>query len=265
MKTRVCIAVMFLLATVMFISCDRRSLEVPTDPTAVSTSTADWVLALEFDQTQNGSDFYHIRLYNASEQTRISENSDVTIILDTVEIALQYFDVPLYGTFWYAEQSYPLNNSVSTELWIDGSRIMKTTVTPVNKVSVAFPGNYDYQEDLNLNWAVASGNQYQFVRLDAWFNNTNGDIAPYDFYIKQVAPYARNHIIPANSISLIGDPEGTSLVLSVREVNYKIINKTAVMVFQDESQGYSATGEELRKNQMRQHTVNDNQFIRILK
>lgn len=248
MKTKFFLGLILLVGAVLITGCDRRSLEVPTDPTQVSTKQADWVLTFVYDESQNGTDFYIIRLYDTSEQIRDSENTSVVLILDNTEIALQYFNVPGYGKFWYAGQSYPLPNSTYAELIIDGIRILRTTISPVNKVSVAFPNAYDYQTALSLNWAVATGNQYQFIRVDAWFSDLNGEIAPYSSYIKQVAPFARNHFIPANSISLMGDPVDTELYITVREVNYKIINKIAVMVYQDETQGYSATGEILDKH-----------------
>lgn len=246
MKTRFCIGLILLFGLVLITGCDRRSLEVPTDPTQVSSLEADWVLTFEFDDNQNNNDCYYIKLYDTSEQVKDTDNTSVVVVLDSVEIPLQYFDVPIYGNFWYADQSYQINNAVQAELKIDGTSILRTTVTPVNKVSVAFPASYDFHLPLDLNWAVATGNQYQFVKLDAWFSNINGENAPYSSYVKQVAPYARNHVIPANSISLIGEPEDTELFITVREVNYKIANKTAVMVYQDETQGYSATGEELQ-------------------
>lgn len=223
-----------------FTGCDRRNVEVPTSPQAVSNNDAARVLSFQYHTTLEGRQFYYINLYNTSDYNKDVEDDDVVevVIADSV-IAMHYFDIPCWGgKGWYAEDGHYLTSSQTVKLRINDKTVLTTSVKAVNKANSAFPSTYNPEEALTLNWYVASGNQYQFVKAEAWVNNMECVHSPYDAYVRQVAAYARTHNFPADCITVEGDPEDTTLILAVEEVNYKIADRTAVMVYQIDGYGY---------------------------
>ena len=223
-----------------FTGCDRRSVDVPSKPQQVSSNDAKRVLAFQHYTTLLGKQYYNIFLYNTEDYNKDTDDGDVVevVIADSV-ITMHYFDIPCWGgKGWYAEDSHYLAASQTVKLRINDKTVLTTTVKAVNRASAAFPASYDYQRPLTLNWYVASGNQYQFVKAEAWFSNMNCLLSPYSAYVKQVGAYERTHNFPAGCVTVTGDPEETALVLAVQQVNYKIADKTAVMVYQIESYGY---------------------------
>ncbi len=220
--------------------CDRRVIEVPTNPQQVSDEDAARVLSFQYHTTLEGIQYYYINLYKTADYNKDLDDSDVVevVIADSV-IAMHYYDIPCWGgKGWYAEDTHQLKSTQTVKLRINDRTVLTTNVRAVNKANSAFPATYDPQQPLTLNWYVASGNQYQFVKAEAWVNNMECVHSPYSAYVRQVAAYARTHDFPANCITVEGDPENTTLVLAVQEVNYKVADNTAVMVYQIDSYGY---------------------------
>ncbi len=216
--------------------CDRRTIDVPTYPTQVSADAANRVLVFQYDGGGR-TDNYFIYLLPTQELKAGYEDDEVIIEIGGDTVPLHYASIP-GAAGWYANLPHPLGGQQDIRLLINGQAVLNTFVKPVNKVSAAFPASYDLHQPLTLNWAVLSGNQYQFVRAEAWHNYLDGEMQPYSSYVKQTAADARSHLFPADCISLDTGPDSSHAVLTVQQVNYKIVSRTAVMVFQEDSQPY---------------------------
>jgi hypothetical protein len=221
-----------------FCGCDERTVDVPYNPDNVSSNDADWVLAFRYETALSAGDFYRIELYSTTDKQKDIEDSIVEITVGDSLIPLYYHNYIPFFKGWMADDAHLLDEEQIIELKIDNERVIYTRVKPVNKVSAAFPAEYDYQQSLTLNWAVSSGNQYQFVRAEAWSDTEEGSNSPYSQYVKQVGASSRRHIFPANCVSPAGSLEWTTFLLIVQEINYKLVGKSAVMVYQEETQGY---------------------------
>lgn len=226
------------VALMTFTGCDRRAIEVPTNPQLVDPSDASRVLAFEYYTTIDAQDYYNIVLYETTNPRDIGTDDIVEIEVGDSLIAMYYFDFPGFGRGWFAEDSHLITANQSIKLNISNQTVLSSYVKPVKRASAAFPENYDYQESQVLNWSVLSGNQYQFVKAEAWFHNLDGAYAPYDSYLKQISTETRTHTFPANCLTLTGDLSETTFVLAVQEVNYKIVSSHALMVYQTDSYGY---------------------------
>jgi hypothetical protein len=244
MKTFILQITVGLCMIFMLSGCDQRTINVPTDPTQVSNDDAKRVLAFNYNSSISGKDYYFISLYDTVDSGKDISDDIVELSIGDSLIPMHYLYLPPikyvnYG--WFTEDTHMLDGYQNIKLRINGNIVLNTTIKSINKANAAFPGSYDHLQPLTLNWAVSSGNQYQFAKAESWANNTDGGIGPYSSYIKKIAPYARSYTFPANCVTLIGEPQYTVFVLEVQEVNYKIVNRNAVMVYQNEGYGYMAT------------------------
>jgi len=237
------VAGLFLFA--LFITgCDQREFDVPTDPTQVSSSDADWVLAFSYyyDGLQNSQDKYEISLYNTNSFNRDVPVEDIVVLTvgDSI-IPLIYHEYFIYQqSGWFADGAYVLNGQQHISLSINGTMQLNTFIKPVGKANAAFPADYNSQQSLTLNWSIAAQNEYQFVRAESYDNTIEGYNPPHSIYSRRIARTAGSFKFPANCVSLVNGYLGqTGFLLCIEEVNYKIVNKTAVMVYQEETNGYN--------------------------
>jgi hypothetical protein len=222
--------------------CDQRKVDVPTNPADVSTNQADRVLAFRYVTEISGGDYYDIALLHTSSTSKDVNTDIVELVVGDSTITLGYLNTPPLEEGWYATGSHLINDNQSIILRINGNTILSTVTRPVNRASAAFPAVYDYQQPLTLNWAVSSGNQYQYVRAEAWSNVEEGMNSPNNQYVKQVGASSRSHLFPANCVSPADSLQFTTFVLVVQEINYKIVGKSAVMFYQEDAQSYAGNG-----------------------
>jgi len=232
--------------------CDERNLKVPFDPTQVNDDDVKRVLTFRYDNSSQSGDNYYIALFNTETKGIDTNDTLVQVALDDSMIDLQYIDNPPFYPGWYSEFSYPLYSISKIKLYINDKQIFSSDVKPVGLANAAFPQNYDYTKPLKLNWSVSSKNQYQFVFAESWDTSAEGLIHPYSSYVKQISNTTASYTFPANCVSLVmGDSLRTSFVLGVKEVNYRLIGSSALMVYQEEMQTYYAgSPSDLRKNNM---------------
>jgi len=242
MYVRVIFLTMLAALLLTVTSCDKRKLEVPTDPSLVTSADAERVLAFEFEYATDDSGRYFIALFDTIDKGKDANDDIVQVMLGDSLIGLDYYenDIPYKPLGWYSEVSYYITGLTEVKLYINGKKKLTTMIQPVGRAYAYFPRYYDYQQPLTLDWSVASTNQYQFVRVESWRFNVNGiNIYPYDSYIKQVSDTTASVTFPANCVELVnGDSLQTHFMLCVEEVNYKIVGNSAVMVYQDEDQYY---------------------------
>ncbi len=240
MRQAILLLVGVVIIGILITACDRRELNVPTDPYQVSSDDASRVLAFQYVTHIGAGDYYHITLQETSRHNRDINTDEVTISIGDSLITLYYVDfVPMF-TGWLSEDAHLLSQEQQVNLKINDVSIVNTLVKKVNKANAAFPATYDYLLPLNLNWAVESGNQYQFAKAGAWSNNQEGDYHPQYVYSKRIAAYSRSHTFPSNCVDISGTPLDVIISFGVEEVNYKIVGNTAVMVYQDELTAYAA-------------------------
>jgi len=226
-----------------FTACDRRNIDVPTDPTRVSSNDAKWVLSFLL----NNIDKYTIELHSTSDFTAEMQNYNIELTLGDSLLDFYYAN-PVSGLeFWSAYGVYDIPEQLPIKLKINGTTVLNSFVTPVNKANAAFPASYNYLQPLTLNWAVTSGNQYQFARAESFFFNDKWSYAAYSSYIRQVSANTRNYTFPANCLTLEGDSLNTVFSIGIQEIDYKIVNKTAILVSQIENYYYpAAAGSKIR-------------------
>lgn len=220
--------------------CDQRVVDVPTDPTQVSSLDAKRVLAFEYDTTLPSGDFYNIALYSTSDNDKDVSDDIVVLIIGDSLVPLTYHNYPPFAPGWFSYESHALADEQQIRLKIDNLTVLNTFIKKIGKANAAFPAEYDYQQPLTLNWSVAATNEYQFVRAESWDGECDGCFLPYSSYSRRILNTAGSFTFPANCVSLVDDSlEQTIFILCVEEVNYKIVNTTAVMVYQEESIGYN--------------------------
>jgi hypothetical protein len=241
--------VMTCVALLVFIAgCDQRSLTIPTDPTAVTTSAADRVLAFRYSTATSQGATYFIALYETVPAKDTPQDTVVEVAIDDSLFTMTYMNFPPYLSGWFSLTPHLITGEPRVKLYIDEQEKLNTIVKPVNKPSVAFPVSYDYQQPLYLNWAVNPGNQYQFVRAESWPVDIVGNFSPYSKYVRQLAANVRSHRFPANCVTVAGTLENTVFGLIVQQVNYKVVGKTAVMVYQEEGSSYQGSGTRLEND-----------------
>jgi hypothetical protein len=241
LKVHITLIIAILALILAVTGCDRRKVDVPTEPYQVSSDDAKRVLAFQYDSAAKTSGYYYITMFDTADKGKDINDEYVQIVLGDSLIDLEYTNIPLDPPHWYALSSHQIVGVTEMELYINGTRVLSTTVKPVGLANAAFPSDYIYQQPLTLNWAVSSTNEYQFVRAESWNNGVDGPNSPFSSYVRRVSNTAASFTFPANCVSLAaGDSLQTSFYLCVEEVNYKIINDNAVMVFQEEGQGYYA-------------------------
>ena len=240
MKKAILLLTVGLIITALFTGCDKRNgLSVPTDPLNVSDKDADRVLTFQYDNNKSKTDQYFIALYNTDSKSKAVNDDIVVLTLGDSVIALVYHNYPPDASGWFSDGSHQISGTKNIKLKINNKIILNTNITAINTASAAFPANYDYQQPLTLNWAVDSTNEYQFVRAESWDNEVVGSYSPLSEYVKKIPTNQARFTFPANCVSIsAGGLSQTSFILFVEEVNYKIIKKTAVMVYQEESWGY---------------------------
>lgn len=238
--TNFCILVSIFLI-VFAVGCDKRNINVPTDPTQVSTHDAKRVLAFTLDESKLNGDKYYINLFNTNNGYADAEDDIVVVAWGDSLTPMIYRNFPGFFSGWVSDVSIPLSDEQHITLRINDSVILNTFVSPVNKASVAFPEHYDYSQPYYLNWAVSSRNQYQFVLVNSYNNvQIDGGDNLFSSFVRQIPANQSSFTIPANCVALFNDSAAdTEIRLMVEEVNYKIVNKTAVMVYQIEGHQYS--------------------------
>lgn len=237
---------MILLAVLT--GCDSRTLNIPTNPTQVSQDDADRVLAFRYKSASAAGGLYSIAMYDNGTKTRDVDDSVVELAIGDSLIELIYMNHPPWKPGWFSSADFLVQNGQTIKLTIDGQIVLNTVIKTVYKSSVAFPGSYDYEQSLNLNWAVTAGNQYQFVRAESWPLDEVGNIYPHSKYVRQLAANTRSHRFPANCVMVAGTLENTVFGLIVQQVNYKVVGKTAVMVYQEEGSSYQGSGTRLEND-----------------
>lgn len=230
-----------LILLAVLAGCDNRTLNIPTNPTQVSSEDADRVLAFSYESSISGKDYYRIALYGATGNQKDNSDSVVEVAIGDSLIPLHYHAYIPFFIGWISDDAHLITGEPSIRLKINNNVVLNTKIKAVNKASVAFPGSYDYQQSLNLNWAVTPGNQYQFVRAESWPLNEEGSNSPYSRYVRQLAANTRSHRFPSNCVTPAGSLENTLFALIVQQVNYKIVSKTAVMVYHEEGSGYQGS------------------------
>jgi hypothetical protein len=245
MKALVLGVIAGLILIIFALGCDRRHIDVPSEPALVSANDAKRVLAFSFVTTISGTDYYKVSLHDTGgyqavhEGTRNSIYDLVNVTIGGITVPLIYHDYGYSGEGWWSDVNYSISGEQPITLKINNDTVLNSHIDAIHTASVAFPAAYNYLQPLTLNWAVEAQNRYQFVRLESGIF-TAGQWYLSDSYIKQIQASQCSFTFPANCVSLCYQPELTEFYLCVEEVDYKIVGKTAVMVYQEEGNIYNA-------------------------
>lgn len=226
------------LLAFMLTACDQRVPQIPTDPLQVPSKDAEWVLAFE----RNNIGSYMIELHYTKEFMQDMVNWQIELILGETTLPLNLVNPTPELNYWSVQNPQSIGVRTPLKLLINNVVILDSHVTRVNTASAAFPNDYDYQQPLTLNWAVTSGNMYQFVRVEA-FQTIVGEgkwaYDAYSKYLKQISATRRIYNFPANCVAQDGLLSNSVIRIGIQQVNYKIVGKTAVLVSDLESWSYS--------------------------
>ena len=262
MKRYIILLLVGLFSLIMLTGCDQRELNVPTNPSQVETKDAKRVLAFEIaDNAKTKGNDYSIAMYSTETISEALQDDVVTVTLGDSVVTLIYSSTPPFFTGWKATGRYEIEDGEQIVLKINNQRKLTTTFDALCTVSVPFPLHYNYQQPLSLNWAVSHKNEYQFVRAGSYDIYVDGGDNTSSSFIKQISASRMNYLFPANCVSLCGDSLSTRFTIGVEEVNYKIIAKNAVMVYQYEYQTYSAIGNKSTKQQTKSRILELNNHL----
>jgi len=248
MKTTVLSIIVGLLLTIFAFGCDRRKVDVPSEPNQVSSNDAKRVLTFSYVDSHSGKDFYNVSLYDTDyyedshDGTRNSIYDLVSVSIGDTLVPLLYHDNGYYGDGWWSDTGYSISGEQLITLNINNNAVLNSHIEAIHRASAAFPASYDYQQPLTLNWAVSTTNEYQFVIADTkylidgvyYFQNSAKR------YAKQIPANQCSYTFPANCVPLKTGKYDRFAYLCVEEVNYKIVNKTAIMVYQEEGYLYNS-------------------------
>ncbi len=252
MKTTIIGLLVGILLLGMSFGCDKRHITIPSEPTQVSHDDALWVLAFRYSETLNDNDYYNITLYRGASGTQYTNYNAAHVTIDGQRIALNYQSDSTHYSGWYSAMPVLLteNNPIKLSIYPTS---MGTVVNLIHPANVSFPASYNHEQPMDVSWTVESKNQYQFVRAESWSVSGNAINYLYESKISKISKNDARHRFGANCISLVNDnPDSTSFVFGVEEVNYKIVKgitytafgqsdvRFGVMVYQDERKCYNS-------------------------
>ncbi len=249
MKNTFYAALIGLLIIISFTGCDKRKINVPTDPADVDSNDAKWVLAFAYDtDNTTKSEKYYIQLYCTEEISSAMQDYDVNVIIGDSLFQMTYANMVPFFEGWSVQGSQRIPDYKRIVLRVNDNVVLNTHFDEIYTANAAFPATYDYQQPLTLNWALAHNNGYQFVSASSWDQYTDEVKSVYSSYTKQIQASQSSYTFPANCVSLVdGDSLRTGFSIGVEEVNYKVIGNCAVMVYQNEFYGYIPFGLQLKK------------------
>ncbi len=102
-----------------------------------------------------------------------------------------------------------------------------STIKPVTVINGAdFPTSYNPTQSSTFTWTLPTNNQHQVAGVSAYKDNYPAESWSGE-NMKEIEIGARSYTVPANPIANV--PEGAAYTLGVSEVNYKIVNKIALL------------------------------------
>jgi hypothetical protein len=242
MKNTLLLTIVGILLILLATGCDRRGtdLTVPFNYQDVTSDDANWVLSLSLVTDIDYIETF-VNLYYTQEVTSEMLDDSVAVVLDGIQYPM-IIHYPDTDPFWGNSISSELNYLSNIQLFINGERILNTNVKPIDRVSAAFPASYNWTLPLTLNWAVSGSNQYQFVRAASF--NESGPVTNYtSTFIDQVSSGARSYRFPEYCIEVIlSDSVNVYDQLMVKEVNYKIVSRVAIMQTHTDAENYGVPG-----------------------
>jgi hypothetical protein len=240
MKRFLLVIIVGLLLIILFSGCDKRKFDVPTDPSQISSKVADWVLAFEYVQIPLcKSYFYQVKLLSTRPIAADMYDDIVTLTLGDSSIVLSYSNLPDRDEGWYSTNGCLLGEEVHVTLKVNNTLILNTFINGIHKTSVAFPNTYDISEPMNVHWALDDYNQFQFANANSWDMSAVDMSQPYSSYSRKLTNDVGNHIFPANCVSLVDNSlDSTLFTYNIEQVDYKIVKKTAVMVYYNDDIAY---------------------------
>lgn len=203
---------------------------IPTGPEDITFGIADWVLVVS--PVLDGKDpaATIVMLYCLDVLHYPTSSDELVVKIDDDEIVMSnFFMIP--GVYM---GSAVLNqgSTYNVQFFINGLSKLNTSLKIAYIPHVTFPLNYSYNQPATLSWTVAGNSQYQFAGASSEKEETEQSSE----HVKQLDVTSRTYTIPANSIQDFGP--GTEFMLGVDQVNYKLINRVALMSIGSDTQSY---------------------------
>lgn len=234
MRKPMFLLILLLAVLVLFtLSCkknddDNNNNTNPTTPLGLgdlTPATAEW--AIMFASLSDKSEYseYVIGIYWVGGAT-IPDTSDVAVL----EVNGNVADIMSYqylAGMYYGYINLPEGENATIKFTYNNVVKVNTTLKMVNLITSAnFPDNYNPAQPATFTWTLPANNEHQVAGVSAYKENTVGE----DWYgekYDEIAVEARSYTVPANPIPNV--PAGAEYTLEVVQVNYKILNKIALM------------------------------------
>lgn len=203
---------------------------IPTGPSAITSSRADWTISISPIFGGSSPSAHLVMLYCLNLINPPTSPTPINLKIDGSQVPMSlFFYIP--GVFsgitdLQQGETYDIEFIYNNVLKVD------TTIRIAYIPNANFPQSFASNQSAFLSWQLAGSNQYQFVGARSENESTDQD----SDYVKQIEPNIRSYTIPANAVQDYGP--GTEYTLGVDEVNFKVVNRIAVMSIASDARNY---------------------------
>lgn len=226
--------------------------DIPINLDSISNTSIDWVLA--FNQNSRQDDKAEISVIaKCLDLDNLPEVSDIV----SVNIGATYVELVPYNSMYYTG-SLVLNSGLSYRLVFkkNDQVLFSEDVTVPDETTVAFPVDFSPDLPVELEWSIASDNQYQFLELES-FKDDGTSCGLHSNFFRQLSGSSRQYYVPAGVVQNYGS--GTEYSISLKQLNYSVEQRVACMLLQDDNIFYYTKTP--KSNSQRIHTMDE--LIRV--
>jgi hypothetical protein len=232
-KKSLLIIALFTISLIFLAGCgnpEDHENHIPTGPEDITFGIADWVLVVSpvLDGKVPSASIVMLYCLDVLHYPTSSDELIVKIADDEIVMS-NFFMIP--GVY-VGSAMLNQGSTYNVEFFINGLSKLNTSLKIAYIPHATFPLNYSYNQPATLNWTVAGNSQYQFAGASSEKEETDQSSE----HVKQLDVSSRTYTIPANSVQDFGP--GTEFRLGVDQVNYKLMNRIALMSIGSDTQSY---------------------------
>jgi hypothetical protein len=203
---------------------------IPTRPDEVTPAMADWLLVISPVLNSKIDDPAVVMLYCLDVLNYPTAEDAIIVTINGTDIGVtSFFMMP---GIYIGSALLDQGQTYDVEFLLNGTSKVNSSIKIAYLPNAVFPQNYDYTEPATISWTVVGNSQYQF----AGASSKKEDTEEASDHVRQLEPGIRTYTVPANSVDDFGP--GTEYTLGVDQINYKVVNRIAMMSIGSDVQTY---------------------------